>query len=48
MGSISNLGYYGWREHGRATFLGSEGPGAALLALGDINFVHMGADADLV
>jgi len=30
----------------RATpFLGSEGPGAALLALGDINFVHMGADA---
>ena len=30
----------------RATpFLGSEGPGAALLAIGDINFITMASDA---
>ena len=28
-----------------APFLGHEGPGAALLHLGDINFIHAGADA---
>ena len=28
-----------------APFLGHEGPGAALLQLGDVNFVHAGADA---
>ncbi|MBI4558620.1 MAG: cytochrome b N-terminal domain-containing protein [Candidatus Hydrogenedentes bacterium] len=30
---------------GATPFLGREGPGAALLAIGDINFVHPGADA---
>ena len=28
-----------------APFLGHEGPGAALLSIGDVNFVHAGADA---
>ena len=29
----------------RATpFLGNEGPGAALLVIGDINLVHVGSD----
>jgi quinol-cytochrome oxidoreductase complex cytochrome b subunit len=28
-----------------APFLGHEGPGAALLSIGDVNFIHAGADA---
>ncbi|GIT40965.1 MAG: hypothetical protein Ct9H300mP9_8150 [Candidatus Neomarinimicrobiota bacterium] len=32
----------------RATpFLGHEGPGAALLAIGDINFIHVGSECAL-
>ena len=29
---------------GESPFLGNEGPGAALLAIGDINLVHVGSD----